>query len=633
MTGFAALPIAEDGGEQDESHLAGEAKILGPKWLQLPALTVGLLGVQVLWSVEMSYGQPYLISLGLSKSAVSIVFLAGPISGLIVQPLIGVLADNSKSRFGRRRPYMLGASLICVIAMLLLGFTRPFASLFTSRESAANGVLTVALAIFALWIVDFSINAVQAVDRALLVDTLPTSKQADGNAWAARMLGIGSVAGYFIGNVDMTKILPFLGSTELEVLSILGSLGLLVWHGVTAFCVKERVVVASRNGGKSFIQEIKEIYTNARTLPSVIRQICYIQFFAWIGWFPVLFNTTEFIAELHKRSVGSDTTLTPEEILEEGARLGSRAMLFNAVLSLAANVILPLFVSEAGSRRHLESALGSGTGRPWWIRLYERMKIHLGTLWAVSHLLFAICMGATFFYSSVAGATFFTTLVGFSWSITQWAPFSLLAEAILSEDSAEETSSIRLSDSRTGHQSTDNEERQFLVGDSDEDDYEEIRSVSSAASLDDEGQQNRGGLGLMSNESARQSHLDVRPEDERAKPKRGGGLAAKAGIILGIHNIFIVLPQFIISGLSSVIFLFADAKPSPSTDPTPRLNATIPIGNLTTASLNELYSREGGASGAGPTSYAIVFCVGGVSALVALALTIKLLRELRQRSS
>ena len=83
-----------------------------------------------------------------------------------------------------------------------------------------NNVLTIWLAIFAIFCIDFSINAgafqyydtllsvlismfvpahtVQAVDRALLVDTLPTSEQADGNAWAARMLGIGSVAGYFV---------------------------------------------------------------------------------------------------------------------------------------------------------------------------------------------------------------------------------------------------------------------------------------------------------------------------------------------------------------------------------------------------------------------------------------------------
>ena len=58
MTGFAALPIAEDGGEHDNSsHLTGVSKILGPRWFQLPALTIGLLGVQVLWSVEMSYGR------------------------------------------------------------------------------------------------------------------------------------------------------------------------------------------------------------------------------------------------------------------------------------------------------------------------------------------------------------------------------------------------------------------------------------------------------------------------------------------------------------------------------------------------------------------------------------------------
>ena len=52
--GFAALPLAEDGGEQP--RLAGVSKILGPRLLQYPALTIGLLGVQVLWSVEMSYG-------------------------------------------------------------------------------------------------------------------------------------------------------------------------------------------------------------------------------------------------------------------------------------------------------------------------------------------------------------------------------------------------------------------------------------------------------------------------------------------------------------------------------------------------------------------------------------------------
>ena len=59
--GFAALPLAEDGGDHNTgTHLAGQSRILGPKWAQLPALSVGLLGVQMLWSVEMSYGMELL---------------------------------------------------------------------------------------------------------------------------------------------------------------------------------------------------------------------------------------------------------------------------------------------------------------------------------------------------------------------------------------------------------------------------------------------------------------------------------------------------------------------------------------------------------------------------------------------
>ena len=61
----------------------------------------------------------------------AVVFVVGPQLGLIMQPLIEVLADNCESRFGRRRPYIKLGIVICTAAMLLLGFTRPVASIFT----------------------------------------------------------------------------------------------------------------------------------------------------------------------------------------------------------------------------------------------------------------------------------------------------------------------------------------------------------------------------------------------------------------------------------------------------------------------------------------------------------------------
>jgi solute carrier family 45 protein 1/2/4 len=103
----------------------------------------------------MVLASPYLLSLGLSKSLMSIVFVAGPLSGLIVQPLIGrsankaihselilpwhtgVLADRSTSSFGRRRPYMIAGSLLCGGALLLLGFTREVATIFTKLSTHA----------------------------------------------------------------------------------------------------------------------------------------------------------------------------------------------------------------------------------------------------------------------------------------------------------------------------------------------------------------------------------------------------------------------------------------------------------------------------------------------------------------
>ncbi|CCL98734.1 uncharacterized protein FIBRA_00739 [Fibroporia radiculosa] len=617
MTGFAAIPIAEEGGEENDNvHLSGVAKVLGPRWLQLPALTIGLLGVQVFWSIEMSYGTPYLISLGLSKSAVATVFLAGPVSGLVVQPLIGVLADNSKSRFGRRRPYMIGGTCFCVAAMLLLGYTRPFASLFTPSGSVANNILTIWLAIIALFSVDFSINAVQAVDRALLVDTLPSSEQADGNAWAARMLGVGSVAGYFIGNVDLTAVFSFLGETELEVLSVLGSFLLVSMHVITAMCTKERMVVATN---------------------------------AWLGWFPVLFYTTAFIGELHKRA-HPDIPSDEPELSAEATRLGSRAMFFSAVLSLAANVVLPFFVSEAGhSQKLLERKLTGTSSR--WVIWYERIKVNLATLWAISHLLFAACMAATFLYSGVAGATFFTTLTGFSWSITQWAPFSLLAEAILTEGVAtDDTGSIMLQDTRTQHRSMDlmlggseQERQRLVVNDDDEADgtlEAEVQSFSSSASMDgqDEDTLHARRHEFMTNASARISHLAlsadnaILPEGNELEDKHRGGLAAKAGIILGIHNIFIVMPQFVMTGIASIIFAVADSKMAfPGNMEAGNSTLSDDALDLAKSDRSAMHLSRELTFISSPNSYAIIFRLGGIAATIAFVLTIRLARELRRR--
>ena len=119
--------------------------------------------------------------------------MAGPLSGLIVQPLVGAFADRSKSRFGRRRPYMIAGCLICVFAMMLLGWAREVAGLV-----GGGSWMAIFFAVWGIYLIDFSINAVMSTDRALVVDSLPSKEQEEGSAWAGRMNGFGSLAGFFV---------------------------------------------------------------------------------------------------------------------------------------------------------------------------------------------------------------------------------------------------------------------------------------------------------------------------------------------------------------------------------------------------------------------------------------------------
>ena len=80
--------------------------------------------------------------------------------------------------------------------------------------------------------------------------------------------------------------------------------------------------------------------------------------------------------------------------MEEGTRLGSRAMFFNAIVSLAANILLPFFVAEVRNGNRAEDKFTMAR-ESIWLRIFNKLKVHLAAMWAASHLLFAICMGAT----------------------------------------------------------------------------------------------------------------------------------------------------------------------------------------------------------------------------------------------
>lgn len=101
------------------------------------------------------------MNLGLTKSNTSLIWIAGPLSGLIVQPIIGVIADENTSKWGRRRPFMVVGALIVAVCLIILGFTKEIVSLVIDQDKQANAP-TIALAVLSIYVLDFSINAGKA---------------------------------------------------------------------------------------------------------------------------------------------------------------------------------------------------------------------------------------------------------------------------------------------------------------------------------------------------------------------------------------------------------------------------------------------------------------------------------------
>jgi solute carrier family 45 protein 1/2/4 len=82
---------------------------------------------------------PYLLQLGLTKSRMSLVWIAGPLSGLIMQPIVGVITDRSRSKWGRRRPFMIGGSIVVAICLLVLGWTSEIVGMYVQDVETVGG--------------------------------------------------------------------------------------------------------------------------------------------------------------------------------------------------------------------------------------------------------------------------------------------------------------------------------------------------------------------------------------------------------------------------------------------------------------------------------------------------------------
>ncbi|KAF2004389.1 hypothetical protein P154DRAFT_519261 [Amniculicola lignicola CBS 123094] len=344
-------PIGSD--DDDEWPVDAEEETKSTLYLFL--LTLGGLGLQIAWSVETSYGSPYLLSLGISKSMLALVWIAGPLSGVLVQPYVGMKSDNCRVRWGKRRPFIVGGAFATIVSLMILAWAREiieaFLGIFGAQKDSQFVLYSImCFAVLFVYVLDFAINVIQAGIRAYMVDCTPTHQQESANAWMIRCTGAGNIAGYLAGNINLPQYLPWLGGTQFKVLCAIASFVMAVTVAISCSAVRERdpqfdMAPEEQDGLMAFF---KSLFRSVRKLPPQIQKVCQVQLFAWIGWFPFLFYITTYIGQLYvdpyfeKNPNMSDAEI--DQLWEDATRVGARALLIFAITTFLASVFLPFVI-------------------------------------------------------------------------------------------------------------------------------------------------------------------------------------------------------------------------------------------------------------------------------------------------
>lgn len=127
-------------------------------------------GVQFGWALQLSLLTPYVQDLGVPHVFVSLVWLCGPLSGLIVQPLVGHVSDRTTCKIGRRRPFIISGTISIAFAVFLVSFSADIGGWFGDPINAHRKSKAIGAFITGFWLLDVGNNVTQGPCRALLAD-------------------------------------------------------------------------------------------------------------------------------------------------------------------------------------------------------------------------------------------------------------------------------------------------------------------------------------------------------------------------------------------------------------------------------------------------------------------------------
>ena len=337
-------------------------------------MNLGFFGVQFSFGLTQSAVNPIFLLLGAEAHSLPILNIAGPITGLLIQPIIGAMSDKTWiPKWGKRKPFVLGGGLMCVIILFLFPL-----------------VTALWMAVICLWLVDAGNNTAMEPYRALISDRLKRVQIPKGFLIQSMFTGAGAV----LANVSLFVFQKLLtGSSEAGVPTWvfvcfwLGAVCCLVTISIAMLRTKEieptdEELAEMRSKSMGLGATVGEIKDAVKVMPIGMHKIGIAFLFQWYA----MFIYWQFVSVSVAESVWNTTPDTPE--YEEAAGwVGMMNGTYNFVTMISALFLLPLCVRFGGKRVHAGTLALAGLSLAWlstintqWVTLIP--MIGLGICWA-----------------------------------------------------------------------------------------------------------------------------------------------------------------------------------------------------------------------------------------------------------
>ena len=316
-------------------------------------MNVGFFGIQYSFGLQQTNMTPIYSYLGADPEQIPLLNLAGPMTGLIIQPIVGAMSDKTISRWGRRRPYFLAGAILCSICL----FFMPFSSALWM----AAGLL---------WILDAGNNITMEPYRAFVSDKLPPKQHAIGFLSQSFFTGLGiTLANLTPGllvalnlinkdarsdnNITYTTYAAFLIGAVVSIGSIMYSVLTTKEYPLTKAEIDD-----IRKSPTGIAPIFKDIFAAFRGMPQTMRQLGVVYFFNWYA----MFIYWQFITLCVAKTVYH--TADPESPGFSSAQLltGTLNGTYNIVTFCVAFLLAAIARRTGAKRVHLGSLLLSGTG-------------------------------------------------------------------------------------------------------------------------------------------------------------------------------------------------------------------------------------------------------------------------------